>query len=512
MKADPKYPPALLLLGGSGFVLFLLYMAYWTRFYPGFFGDDAAFLIGAESLLNGSFKAIYLLGQPAQTHFMPGFSILLAPFLLFLNFDNPLLRGVPLLATFAAPILMYCLYRPFLPRSIVVMSAALYAFHPATAAYASTFMSEPFYVALTLTTFYVLHRTLQKETAALRWLLALGCSWTMLTRPIGILVWVAIVVALGITRRWRALGISAGISLLAWGAFLLRNYAVSQSANDYLKFYREQFRTLANLGSLAMNGIRVLEQMIVGQLLNLDFWLSPFSGVGFFLTVGSLLLGILGFRILYRQTKQHRALVVALGVFTVLHVLVHSVWLTFSERYALPALPFLSVCVIMGLATVVPLSKPSQRLVLAAVILLPGLLGKHVLAIRETLSSARPPESFAPRTTMAWVQQHIAPNATLCSRSPARLYLYTGRPSIGFPIARTAQEAQTLLLTASVSLIVLQTGSVLSLSGNSRANQGASTMRFSNWVQSTPTIFRQIYANPQEGTSIYQMKAPPVVP
>src|SRR5438105_4571082 len=58
------------------FLSLALALAYWTRYFTGYFGDDAAFLLTAKSLLQGAFRATYLVHEPAETFYLPGFPLI----------------------------------------------------------------------------------------------------------------------------------------------------------------------------------------------------------------------------------------------------------------------------------------------------------------------------------------------------------------------------------------------------------------------------------------------------
>src|SRR5688572_21115691 len=72
--------------GKSQFVFFLvpffifIYILALRAYYVGFFNDDAFYIIGSKSLIQGSYRELNQPGAPPFVSYLPGYPLLLTPF------------------------------------------------------------------------------------------------------------------------------------------------------------------------------------------------------------------------------------------------------------------------------------------------------------------------------------------------------------------------------------------------------------------------------------------------
>jgi len=481
----------------------LLYAAYWTRFFIGYFGDDGAYIAGAMSLLDGSFRALYQVNEPPQIHYLPGFSVALAPFLFWLAPASPFLKLIPLVVTLCSLWLADHLLSPWLSKETRYLTLILMAFNPVTAMYATSLMSEPFFVCLTLLSFVLLREILDQDPPYLGWLLGITLAWTMLTRPIGVLVGFCILFTLALSPRKNRLAVPAVISMSLWLGFLFRNFLVSGTTNNYLRFWKDDLLSTSGFQVLIQNAIHHYQEIVLSHLLHATPWVaSQGMLLGTIIVAIWILLSIRGVQVCAGHASQ-RLMLFAVVSFTTLYLVVHGLWSTFEDRYVLPVLPFLLVFLINGLESLFA-APGKRRVILLGGLLLPGLIYTNTYFLRQTWSPNRPPESLPPRETVRWVASTIPVTERFCVPLPASFYLLTGRPGIGRPITGNLEEALDLLQRANVRYIVVQTGSLASLTNPSLANQQANESRFTQWVVQTPHHFHRVFENVSEGMQIYQ--------
>ncbi|MFA5974695.1 MAG: hypothetical protein WC859_00840 [Elusimicrobiota bacterium] len=489
------------------FAATVLYIAYWTRYYTGYFGDDAAFISGAQSLLQGSFRALYLFDKPPQTHFLPGFPLALSPLILWVSPTSPVLKLLPMAFTLLSILLMDRLIRPWLSGAFRLLALSLFALHPVTGMYATSLMSEPFFTFLVLASFVLLTKAIESDHAAGGWYVGAALAWTMLTRPIGALIWPSAAAGLILARRWKAFVTGTTVSAALWAAFAIRNVAVSNSASNYLRYWHDDFFSNTGILHVFQNAFHVYLQIVVAHLLQLAVWHRTYgTGLAAVIIAVWILVSLAGIRACARRAPDHRPLLAALAVFTFSYLAVHGVWSVFEDRYILPLLPFLILFLVSGLEFLfAPLGR-RQALTATCALLLPGLLATNIFYVRQTWSSNQPAESRPPLETMNWIQQKVQPEDLVCIRAPATLFLFTGRAGISVPVVQDPEELHFLLSRIRARFIVSQKGGLASLSNDSRANQQANEDRIKEWLRREPDKFQPVYENAEEGTRIYRME------
>src|SRR3984893_4211517 len=88
----PKHYACLGILSVAGLLFALLSQFY----YIGLINDDAAYALGAKSLLLGKYVALDQPGQPPLPVYPPGFPLFLAPFVALIGSHWQLLKPIPI--------------------------------------------------------------------------------------------------------------------------------------------------------------------------------------------------------------------------------------------------------------------------------------------------------------------------------------------------------------------------------------------------------------------------------
>ena len=91
----------------------VVYVALSTRFYVGYFGDDARDILASRSLLHGAYADWQQPGHPPLNLPLPGFPFLLAPFVALFGSAFGFLRIVPILSTIVSLVFLHKLFEPY---------------------------------------------------------------------------------------------------------------------------------------------------------------------------------------------------------------------------------------------------------------------------------------------------------------------------------------------------------------------------------------------------------------
>lgn len=221
----------LLLLGACSL---LVGVAAMDRSPVGAAGDDAMYLILARSLATGQgYRSLNLPSQPLNTHFPPGYPAALAL----------LWRLAP---GFPGNLIVFRLFNVVCVAAVAVATAHLVASRGGERVWAlgvgaltavsvpvillgNLLLSEAFFLALLLMLLAPLERFVARTGSASPWrpvLLGIGIGLCILVRTHGIVLVPAMVIALGVHRRWHdaaVIAVCAMLCLLPWQLFVAHN-------------------------------------------------------------------------------------------------------------------------------------------------------------------------------------------------------------------------------------------------------------------------------------------------
>lgn len=183
--------------------------------------DDAAYVLLARSLREGSYNSIYLAGAPLHVQYPPLWPALLAVLGTIVGERVDVFIALSVALSAAALLLVFDAARRLWSPRFALLALAAAAFLPVYVASAGRVMSEAPFAALGALTLWALaHRPLSRRMLALAIVAALAAA---LTRTVGATLLVALVLFLFVQHRRRAaVGLAAGLGalLLALVAFV----------------------------------------------------------------------------------------------------------------------------------------------------------------------------------------------------------------------------------------------------------------------------------------------------
>ena len=324
-----------------------LYAVCSGAYYVGFFNDDAFYLIGARSLLAGSYLELNHPGLVPQTQYLPGWSFLLTPAAALGGFAAArLTAAAAMLASVAAA--AWC-FADDLDEEGRLMLAALCALNPLAVSLSGAVLTDAPFTLGVLLTLGAARRLWSRPDASVWFGLGVAAGATFLIRPLGVALPAALAGALlWEGRRKEAVFVLAGAAAVAvpWVA---RN--LSQRSHPLL--YALEFaapwkaRAEASAGRPLANAVHYLGELYGRTLFRWPFATGASAAAGLAAAVG-LALGAAGLRAGgWGGGRRALALTVALLVAAIL------AWEKRSGRYLLPLAPFAAAWALMGLAAVV---------------------------------------------------------------------------------------------------------------------------------------------------------------
>jgi tetratricopeptide (TPR) repeat protein len=258
--------------------------------------------------------------------------------------------------------------------------------------------------------------------------------------------------------------------------------------------------------SVFLNNWRYVTDMIF--LDNIFFISFPATLVGIILkAIIAILVFLLiyaGFRSLQRQAQATRGVGLAAAILILFWYGVHSLWLSVNARYPLPVLPLVMGFVMTGLIHLYDRTPRIYRKVWILIGLLWGINYVHWnrVLLRPPLEGTLQLEWHLPQNTWNWIRHQLPKEARLMNPKAAEVYLYTQRHAvIGFVYANDPEEFRYAVQSLGITHILARPQTTYDFDKKSgrawRLNQ--------RWSARWPEAFRRVYANPDEGTTIYEV-------
>lgn len=396
-----------------------LYLLCLRAYYVGFFNDDAFYLIGARSLLQGRYAELNAPGLPPLSYH-PGYPILLAP-LAWIT-DGSLLAAqlLSVALTLACVRLLGLCFAAEASTAVVSAAAAAAALNPLMVSMSGTVLSDIPLLAVTLLLLLAARRHWEDASAWLWARLGALAGYACLVRTSGSALLAALVLCLLSERRWRA-ALSAGLSGgCVFGAYLLRNhFATGRSEGHWLEildawkdlrawdnasFYLHELFGRALFRWPAVPGRGLLEALTLA------------------LCVTALAAGLKAWGL-----KGWRKLVPA---YASIYAVVHLVWPKQGGRYLISILPLVCVLLFLGLERIGHRWKLGNRAVWAALALSLALCAAPVWGIVAASLWGWTPLTTPPERTVAWIGQATRVGDVFAAELDGRLYLLTGRQTV----------------------------------------------------------------------------------
>lgn len=498
--AGPAFPALPLLLAAAGAALLH------TRYYVGFFNDDASFVLLAGGLWErlAGLEPGGLAG--AFSHFLPGYPVFLAPFAAALAPHWGWLRwttaGLALLSVWG----LWRLLAGWLSEEERRWAVFLYAAHPLFLLSSGIVMADPFLACLFIYGLLGLRLVLERPGPWAYALLLGASAWAAAAKPIGLLLPAAVTAALLAARAGKALRAMALAVWLPLLAAALWSAARNETPTDYVGYMLKGLASLADQ-SLWQRGYGLLHAfgLVYGLALPWPRGLLA-DAAGAALAAGAIALCLKGLAALLSREGPGRAAAVAAGLLLLGQGLVMSLWTVYSERYALPMLPLWLPLLVVGAGTALK-ARPAAARALLCVLALWFCAHAAYLAA-ETRSARRPEESRFCGRTLEWIRTET-PEGSRFSGNAVLVRLYARRQGWGLFAAPDFDSFLLNLSSLGITHALITAQPVLSTGGPYRNNHAWQQAMERGWIRRHPGVFTRVYANVEEKTEIYSVTLPP---
>lgn len=461
--------------------------------------DDAKYIILAESLSSGEGYRIINFPRPQiEQNFPPGWPILLTPLTFLFPGNYSVLKFFTLILSLASVYLTYIIFARRLQSPYLEILTGLVALNPLIVGSSITVMSESAYLFFSLLTLYLFDKWQEATTSQKNWLIlfaAFAAFYTQLIRTIGISLFIALVIYLIFTRRFReavtaVVVFVAGTLLQGWlsGSLISTGYRtqvfnssipekIGQMTSNFLGYFNE---TAAGV-LFPIFGAR-----LTSALESYSFQWIPLA-----LNLLILFLILLG---LYRS----RANIQLFDVYVIIYVAgVLSFWNpnvgSVKPRFLIPIIPFLYFYFLQGMSL---LTKNNVRIVYAVSIVIAfTLLARNLQDWRNPIMNQMTDLSIG----AGWVAENAAADAIVMVNEPVPSYVHVRRKTINFP--KQGQDLQKYLDNQGIDYIII---SPLLQSPRSTELHPSIRNDVLPTLQANPELFNIVYSNLEYNVTVYR--------
>jgi hypothetical protein len=473
-----------------------LYLLCLRAYYVGFFNDDAFYIIGARSLLQGRYVELNAPGHPPLDNYPPGYPILLAQ-LAWLAGESLLAAQLLSVAlTMACVWLLRLCFAAELPAIVVSAAAAAAALNPLTVSISGVVLSDIPLLAVTLLVLLAARRRWSEKTSWFWARLGALAGYACLVRTSGAALLAALVLCLLLEKRWRA-ALAAGFSGGAiFGAYLLRNQLVMgrsearlvkvlagwkdlrlwDNASFYLHeiFGRALFRWPAGPGQSSLNGLT-----LILCLTALAAGLRAWGLKGWRKLVPAYLLGYAG---------------------------VHLLWPQQGGRYMVSILPLVCVLLFLGLDWADRRWKLGGKAVWSALALSLVLSAAPVWSVVSASLWGRTPLTTPPQRTVAWIKQATDIGDVLATEADGRLYLLTGRRTVHLRNIHEPEAFFRWLLDHHVSYVVSFPTDYIMMTPAKNLESDPLPLETLNGLLADESRYEPVFGDEAERAAVYRVR------
>lgn len=427
----------------AGAVVLAIGLAIVDRLPVGIVHDDGLYVILAKSIATGhGFRWLQVPGQPAATHFPPGYPLVLA--LLWLigpafpanvvlfKIANAVFLALATVGTALLAERRFGMGR----RSSAALAVIACAGIP-TLALSTLVMSEPLYLALLFPTLLIAERVVESpaRTRTIVMLALLAAAGT-LVRTHGIALIAAVVIALALRSRVRdaaLFAITTLVLLVPWQIWVRANDGVVPAAmRGNYDSYSGWFAAGLRSEGLALVGRTIPRTS--GEIAGMFATLTAPSLPGpfrFAALAALLVLLVAGFVVAWRRARVS-------ALFTILYAAIVIVWPFNPARFIWAIWPLVFLIVVAG-ARSIAAWRPAQRwfqtaratAVTAALLLAAGYSVYTARGYRgRWWSSVARQETVLLAPLVAWTRTHTRPGDVIASSAEPVIYLYGGRAAV----------------------------------------------------------------------------------
>jgi hypothetical protein len=466
--------------------------------------DDAHYIILAESLASGQGYELINFPRPQlERAFPPGFPLLLTPLTFLFPNNYSVLKLLSLVLWLASIYLIYKLFSKRLASHYLEISITLIALNPLLIGTSVTVMSESAYLLFSLLALYLFDKWEDKRQNWLIILVSILIFYTQLIRTIGIALFIAFILYLLFTRRFRETTIPIVIFVI--GTIIQRLITGSLISTGYQS---QVFNSsiAEKIGQMWSNTLGYFNETLAGSLIpifgtRLTSFLSNYNlqFLPMILNIIILLIILFGFILSIKKISllNFYFIIYIFGILAFWNPSVGSV----KARFLIPILPFLYFYLLNGFNFFIQKisrsnSRFSARISIALAILLSiPLLARNIQDIQNPVKNQITDLSIG----ASWVAENSPADSIVMVNEPVPAYPHVQRKTINFP--KQGQDLIKYLDNQEIDYIII---SPLLQSPRSLdldlfiANEVLLTL------QSFPEKFIIVYENDEYNVIVYQ--------
>lgn len=444
----------------SFFLLFLIMSAAGLTKLPGPYGDNARYIINAQSFLQGKgFAKLNFPGDPPDEKVAPGYPLFLAAVGRVCGFDMIALRLSSVVCMAAALFLFYAFLRRLGMRDdFAILALFLSGLNPVILEYSREVLSEALFCAWVWLALYSFVRYEKQERAVFFLAGCLSAILAFTVRESGILLLAAAAVVSMIRRRWIHGGIAAACcAVLAW-IWLARNLGVQ---SGYLaefmgrgNYVHPASGTVSAFGLIKRAGYEaaayigdIVPEVFLPFLKNIlphtRFW---FIKIAAGVIVSAAILA--GFVCLFRGTRTR-----IWAFFLIAFCVCLPFFPTYGNRYLVPVVPLLTGCLLYFLHEVAR-AQNTQRcffIIPAALLIVFGWASAgDVFFIRQ----GYPGQWRNYYSGLEYLKDVSVPGDIIVCRSPFLGYILSGRKTLSYPYDRDKDRMADYLMKSGARFVI----------------------------------------------------------
>jgi hypothetical protein len=444
--------------------LFVFYLLFLRAYYVGFFNDDAFYVVGARSLLQGGYMELSSPVPRPLDNYPPGYPLLLAQVLWLFGGSLLAAQLLSVALSVASAWLLWKLSEDW--RAVLAAAVC-----PLAATLSGTLLSEVPYTTLSLLLLTAARAHWARKDDGVWAFLGALAGFGALIRATGLVLPGALVLCLLAERRLRTAAVSAAAAALAALPYYARNLWLTGRADT-----RFDEMAAAALRAPLSNAAYYGRELFGRTLLRLD-------GLEWLFALICLPAVFIALR--RRGLKGWSKLVPAyLG----LYALVHLAWPYQSGRYVYP---------MIGLACML-LPRPLLALSVALSVL------PTARAAQASLKGGSPMNT-PPERAYAWLRENADRAAVLGADLDGRLYLWTGRKTAQLPRAAGAEALNSFVEAYGVDYVFLEPDAGFMRRGDSFDAAAPEQRRA---ALADKKRYELVFFDEREGTRIYRVKRP----
>ena len=432
-------------------------------------GDNAGYISLAHSLAGGaSYVEAWDPAEPLHTKYPPFYPAILAGAMLLGAEAWLTFKLLSLLFVTTAVVLSFGWVKDRHGSGLATGVAAVLALSPALLWSSNWILSDPLFLALTLGCLWAFQRSDDGGQRAGAWIAA-GCLMAILatfTRTAGLPLVLAVAGALGLARRWRALGGFAAAFTLPSLAWWLRSRVAGQA--QYISEFWLIDPYQPDLGTAGFSdlALRVLDNLQGYVFSHIPAGLTTWSG-GLLTGLGLVLVAGAGVGWARRVRERVTVSELFLPLYFALILLWPAVWS--GDRFALPLYPLLlfyaGEALLAGAARVHVRMPLVAGVIAVSLLVVPSARGwsnatRQAAACRDAVRAAGPfacySEGFQQFVSAArWLGENAPEGAGVFSRKPRIFYTLSGVTSRTYPLSPDPDRFFEEARAAGVSFVVL---------------------------------------------------------